>query len=161
MSERTHWWITKDGDATCCALFNRHYSAYQYKDGRQRKLFCGPGEKVVLRTNLGDALFVWKKFNDACIDVRTGKTQVGINCGVFRNESEYKSSDLIRQADRIADECWPDMRHYTYVSDERTRGELSGACFLFADWRYVRTGGRRARTKTRGLLILERKGGVK
>ena len=45
-----HWWLTKDGDADCLELYERHYSAYRYKDGRTRKLFVGPGEKVVLRT---------------------------------------------------------------------------------------------------------------
>ncbi|HEX9442811.1 MAG TPA: hypothetical protein VGA73_01765, partial [Candidatus Binatia bacterium] len=59
------WWLTKDGDADCLALYERHYSAYKYKDGRVRKLFCGPGEKVVLRTWSGDAVFVWRKFKDA------------------------------------------------------------------------------------------------
>jgi len=36
-------------------LYERHYSKYHYKDGRKPKLFCGPGEKIVLRTWEGDA----------------------------------------------------------------------------------------------------------
>lgn len=31
------WWLTKDGDRTLLALYERHYSAYQYKDGRVRR----------------------------------------------------------------------------------------------------------------------------
>ncbi len=58
------WYLTKDGDRTCLALYERHYSAYRYQDGRRRKLFVGPGEKIVLRTGKGDALFVWRKFID-------------------------------------------------------------------------------------------------
>ena len=68
-----HWWLTKDGDADCLELYERHYSAYQYKDGRTRKLFVGPGEKVVLRTKAGDACFVWRNFHD-------DSGQQGINC---------------------------------------------------------------------------------
>lgn len=149
------WWITKDGDVNCLAMYERHYSAYQYRDGRERKLFCGPGEKCVLRTDTADAFFVWKRFRDACIDHRTGLPQEGVNCAVFRNEGPQESSELIRQADAIADCLWPNSRHYTYVSEKNVRGELPGACFLFAGWRYVRRGTKRSRTKS-GLLILER-----
>ena len=149
------WWVTKDGDRSCLEMYERHYSSRRYRDGRARKLFCGPGEKLVLRTDEPAAFFVWRRFVDDCIDERTGKRQEGINCAAFRNEGKHASSELIRQADAIADFAWTDCRHYTYVSEENTRGGLPGACFLFAGWRYVRIGGKRARTKS-GLLILER-----
>ncbi len=127
------WWLTKDGDVTCLALYERHYSARSYKDGRKRTIFAGPGEKIVLRTAAGDALFVWRKFIDDCIDIRTGKRQEGINCATFRNESEIQSSDLIQQAMAIAAGCWPDRRYYTYVDPEEVRSGLPGNCFLIAD----------------------------
>ena len=72
---RPHWWLTKDGDRDCLEMYLRHYSAYHYADQRERKLFVGPGEKVVLRTERGDAFFVWRKFVDDCIDQRTGQRQ--------------------------------------------------------------------------------------
>lgn len=153
---RPLWWLTKDGDQTCLSLYEKHYSAYRYQDGRPRKQFVGPGEHIVLRTASGNAFFVWRRFKDDCTDERTGKPQEGVNCAAFRNESTHSSSELIRQADAIADAIWPDRRHYTYVSEAEVRGGLPGACFLFADWRYVRNKGRRARTKKQGLLILER-----
>lgn len=149
------WWLTKDGDAACLVLYERHYSAHRYRDGRVRKLFAGPGEKVVLRSESGGAFFVWRKFSDDCIDERTGQRQDGINCAAFRNEQALRSSDLIRQADAIADCLWSDRRHYTYVDPKGIRSGLPGACFLAAGWRYVRVRGHRARTKS-GLLILER-----
>jgi hypothetical protein len=138
------WWLTKDGDAACLALYERHYSAYRYADGRQRKLFVGPGEKVVLRTKEGDAMFVWRKFLD-------DSGQDGINCAVFRNESRHRSSELIRQADQIADCLWPDSRHYTFVRAESIASRNPGFCFIAAGWRRLRE-----RTKS-GLRILERK----
>lgn len=58
------WWITKDGDDYCRELFDRHYSRRRYADGRESKLFVGPGEKLVLRTWESDALWVWRKFID-------------------------------------------------------------------------------------------------
>lgn len=139
---RPLWWLTKDGDLDCLALYERHYSAYRYADGRQRKLFVGPGEKVVLRTERADALFVWRNFID-------DSGQDGINCAVFRNESEHRSSDLIRQADAIADCLWPNRRHYTYVRAEAVRSSNPGFCFQRAGWR------RCGRTKG-GLVILEK-----
>lgn len=149
------WWITKDGDRSCLALYERHYSAYRYRDGRIRKLFCGPGDKLVLRTSSGDAFFVWRKFIDDCIDERTGLPQQGINCAAFRHEGAYRGSDLILQADAIADACWADRRHYTYVNPKEVRSGLPGNCFLMARWKFVRYGKHRARTKG-GKLILER-----
>lgn len=143
------WWLTKDGDAACLALYERHYSAYRFRDGRTRKLFCGPGDKFVLRTFDGDAFFVWRKFQDACIDGRTLQAQEGINCAAFRNEGTTRSSDLIRQADAIADCCWPDRRHYTYVDAGRVASRNPGYCFLCAGWR------RCGRTQS-GLIVLER-----
>lgn len=135
------WWLTKDGDRTCLKMYERHYSAYQYQDGRSRNLFAGPGEKLVLRTWRGDALFVWRKFIDA-------SGQKGINCAVFRNESGHRSSDLIRQADAIADHCWPGQRHYTYINQTAVRSARAGYCFECAGWR------RAGRTQG-GLLVLE------
>lgn len=137
------WWLTKDGDQDCLELYERHYSCYQYKDGRERKLFVGPGEKLVLRTVKADALFAWRKFKD-------DSGQIGINCAVFRNESKHQSSELIRQADRIADVIWPNSRHYTYVRAEAVRSANPGFCFLKAGWTRMkkRTGS--------GLMIFER-----
>ena len=81
------WWLTKDGDKACLALYEKHYSAHRYQDGRRRVLFCGPGVKLVLRAYDGSAFFVWREFKDDCIDMRTGLRQEGINCAAFRNES--------------------------------------------------------------------------
>lgn len=136
------WWITRDGDPACRALFDRHYSRYRYADGRRPKLFVGPGEKLVLRTECGRALWAWRKFIDD-----TGNT--GVNCAIFRNESEYRSSDLVRQADAIADCCWPRERHYTWVDPTAVRSRNPGFCFIVAGWT-------RCGVSKSGLILLER-----
>lgn len=136
------WWVTKDGDLACMALHERHYSRYEYADGRTRKLFVGPGDKLVLRTERGDACFVWRRFID-------DSGQRGINCAIFRNESEHLSSLLIRQADAIADEVWTDRRHYTYVDSEKVASKNPGFCFIAAGWK-------RCGMTQSGKLILER-----
>lgn len=136
------WWLTKDGDRDCLALYNRHYSRQRYADGRVPTLFIGPGEKVVLRTADGLACFAWRKFKD-------DSGQTGINCAVFRNETTHRSSELIRQADAIADCLWPHSRHYTYVNAKKVRSTNPGFCFIAAGWR-------RCGVTKSGLLILER-----
>lgn len=139
------WELTKDGDRDCLELYQRHYSAYRYADGRERKLFVGPGEKIVLRTPDGDACFVWRRFID-------DSGQRGVNCAFFRNESAHLSSELIRQADAVADCVWPGERHYTYVDSTAIRSINPGFCFKRAGWRDC------GRTKG-GLHILEREPG--
>jgi hypothetical protein len=103
MSERPFlfgedWIQVKDGNAIGRSLFSRHSSRHIYKDGRQQKLFVGPGERLVLLTPDARALFVWRKS-------RSADRQEGVNCSIFRNEGSSfgRSSDLI---DRVGQGAW-------------------------------------------------------
>lgn len=135
------WYLTKDGDKSCLALFRRHYSCRNHN--AKNGLFVGPGDKIVLRTDSGDAVFVWRR-----AEFRADG-QEGVECTLFRNESENSSSELIRQADEIADHVWPGSRHYTFVRAEAVRSSNPGFCFISAGWR-------RCGVTKRGLKILER-----
>jgi hypothetical protein len=139
------WIIGQDGEIELRAMYERHYSCYHYKDGRRPAKFVGPFESIVLTTPRRDALFVWTapkaEFKD--------DEQTGINCAVFRNEGKTLSSNLIREADAIADFCWPRQRHYTTVCAEAVTSRNPGWCFICAGW--VRCG-----TTKGGLVILER-----
>lgn len=148
-----YWLPVKDGDERAAALYRRHYSAYQYADGRRdrygyrnRFLIVGPGQKTVLMTLDCDALFVWRKFID-----KSGQT--GVNCAVFRNESPVLSSALILEADQIAWERWPGERLYTYVNPGAIQSANPGYCFKRAGWHEC------GRTQ-RGLVILEKLAGA-
>lgn len=137
------WIEVKDGDPTGRSIFDRHYSRYFYKDGRDPKLYVGPGYKMVLLTPCARALFIWRKFIDA-------SGQQGVNCAVFRNEGAGLSSTLIRRADELADVRWPGERHYTYVSAAKVQSSNPGFCFIKAGWRKCGI------TRARKLLIFER-----
>lgn len=137
------WIQVKDGNKSALALFNRHYSAYDYKDGRNPVLFVGPGEKMVLISPRADALFVWRKFIDA-------SGQDGVNCAVFRNEGRVLSSSLILDAEIYAYSRWGDTRAYTYVNQRMILSNNPGYCFIVAGWK------RAGFTKARNLLILEK-----
>lgn len=137
------WVPIKDGDYEARKFFDRHYSRHFYKDGRDPKLFVGPGEKMVLRTPCGRALFVWRKFI-------SGDGQEGLNCAVFRNEGGGLSSDLILAAEDMAWKRWPRQRLFTYVDPRKVQSKNPGFCFIRAGW--TRCG----LTKHRKLMIFEK-----
>lgn len=137
------WYQAKDGDEQCRGLFDDHYSRIKYADGRKPKLFVGPGEKTVLITGDGLAIFVWRKFK--CADGNEG-----INCAVFRNTSGIVSSALIRDAERIAWKRWPGHRLFTFVNPRKIRSSNPGYCFQMAGWRKCGT------TKWNKLIVMEK-----
>lgn len=142
-----HWQEFADGHPVGLELFERHYSALPYRDGRERDRFAGPGFKTVLLTRDQRALFVWRKFID-------DSGQTGVNCAVFRNEGETLSSELILEAMAIAWLRWPGERLYTYVNASKVRSSNPGYCFKRAGWQVV------GKSKSRGLVILEALPGI-
>jgi len=97
----------------------------------------------VLITENGDALWVWRKY-------KSDDGQEGVNCAVFRNESDVLSSILILDAETVAASRWPGKRLFTYVNPKRIRSTNPGACFKRAGWKVF------GRTKRNGLVILEK-----
>jgi hypothetical protein len=144
-----HWLPIRDADPRALALIGRHYSEQLKKrrsTGRAGKGFVGPGQKMVLMTAACDAVFAWLNPRD---DLRDDG-QTGVLCSVFRNESPIRSSDLIREADDLAWQKWPDQRrHYTFVDPTCVRSVNPGYCFKKAGWR-------RIGASKRGRLIFER-----
>lgn len=122
------WRRAQDGDPEGLELYERHYSARRYHDGRRRRLFVGPGEKLVLVAHDGRAVFAWRRFRD-------DSGQVGVNCAVFRREGGAPASELIREAMTIAWERWPGARLYTYVDASSVESSNPGYCFIAAGWR--------------------------
>lgn len=128
----THWLYAKDGDSHCLEIYRRHYSARKYLTERQ-PLFVGPGYKIVLLSNDGNAIFVWRKFKDDC-----QPKQEGINCAVFRNEGEsyyVRSSSLIKEAVGVVWSDWGRERLYTLVNPQKIRSTNPGYCFIVAGWK--------------------------
>ena len=150
MDENNHWFSVKDGDPRAYALMRRHYSFQAYRDGRRqawnyrnRHLFAGPGEKMVLMTVDCLALFVWRKFIN-----KSGEQ--GVNCAVFHNEGNVLSSLLILEAEQLAWCRWKGERLYTYVNPQKIKSNNPGYCFKKAGWKSC------GRTKSKKLLIFEK-----
>lgn len=142
------WIHVRDGNDTVRCIFDRHYSRRRYRDGRRPKIFVGPGEKIVLITADARAIFVWRKFI-------SDDGQRGINCAVFRNEGQQRSSELITWADAIAWERWPGERLYTYVNPRKIRSVNPGYCFKSAGWRNVYRADGNKHTSRDGKHLLE------
>lgn len=142
------WMHMLDGDPSCRAIFDRHYSRYVYADGRKPKLFVGPGEKMVLMQADGQALCVWRK------QEFTKNGQIGINCAIYRNESERSASAMLRAAMETAWQRWPGERLFTYVDPRKVKWTMErsrpvwGFCFYKAGWSFCGLTGK-------GLHILE------
>lgn len=142
-----NWLSVRRNDPRAFAFYRRHYSAEkQMKPFRARDTnFMGPGECLVMLTKCSRAVFAWQ-YNT----VPRYDGQVGVCCTIFRNEGAGLSSELIREADQLADQRWPEQpRHFTYVDDRKVRSTNPGYCFLMAGWR------RAGRSKS-GLSLLER-----
>jgi len=106
---------------------------------------------MTLLTVDGRALFAWRNGIDDCIP-----PQLGVNCAVFRNEGDFLSSMLIKEAEELAWRKWPNERLYTYVNGQKIRSHHPGYCFIKAGWDYQRDEcGKPVLTKG-GLYILEK-----
>ena len=158
-----HWLGVHDGDPRAVALYRRHYSANLKHNHRHG--FVGHGDKLVLITATGDALFAWKTHplelpTPAKPDKRSLKRgdrpparygkEGGIICTVFRNEGSLRSSDLILEAEALAWQRWPGQRLFTYVWPAKVKSVNPGYCFKMAGWRQC------GRNKDGRLVILEK-----
>lgn len=139
------WKQVADGNRTAFNLFTKHYS-FNNKSKRigQNKLrFCAPGERIVLLSTCEKALFVWSR------QKYRKDEQAGVNCSVFRNESEHLSSKLITEAVKIAYRKWGKVRLFTFVDSRSVQSKNPGYCFKMAGWNKCGS------TKHRDYLIFE------
>lgn len=120
------WVITNKGDDACRYLADRHYNRQSLGD----KQFCRPGRNLVLRTPMGDAVWVtWNGIRDDGL--------AAWECTLFRNESEILSSELIKEAVKITLEIWgrpPKDGIITYIAPDKIASANPGYCYKCAGW---------------------------
>jgi len=133
------WIPIRDANPDARKLADNHYS----RKTKGATFFCGPGEKMVLMTPEKQALFIWRKNK-----IRWDK-QRGVECALFRNEGAGLSSDLIREAVKLAKTKWPRERLFTYVNPNAIKSTHPGFCFKRAGWKNVGT------NKNGKLIVLE------
>lgn len=128
--EEIFWLISHDMNPIAQKLADRHYSR---KNPGATTGFCGPGEKLVLLSSDGKALFAWIRSDP---ELRADHID-GINCSIFRNEGPILSSKLILEAEKFARERWPGLKLFTYVSKTKVKSKNPGWCFMKAGWKLV------------------------
>jgi len=75
-------------------------------------------------------LFVWM-FPDVTLRM---DNQTGYNCAIFRNESSRLSSEIILEAETMAESKWGSNRCYTFIDPRKIRSTNPGFCFKKAGW---------------------------
>lgn len=142
MTELRHWYLVSPVDVRARLLADRHYSR-QTPGARE---WIGPGNKIALIVPNwdGTAAAVWASQRPApnCgLDVRSDGFEYWNNV-IFRNESNVKSSELIREAVAITKYFWGDLLPANgfhtfvdprYVKGVKVHGEtVYGWCFIKA-----------------------------
>ena len=121
------WYLTKDGDDSCLELMNDIIPAIDTETDASGVPLPGPVKKLSSEPEMLNAMFVWRKFID-----KSGEK--GVNCAVFRNENQkIRSSELIQQADAIADFCWPGERHL-HIRQSASSQEQQSGLLLYGRW---------------------------
>lgn len=99
-----------------------------------------PGQTIVLlEKHTERAVFGWWR-PDPASGLRAMNNLDGWTCTIFRNESTVRSSDLIKDAERVFEELALDIGPdglLTYVWDKRVRSTNPGFCFKCAGWRAI------------------------
>lgn len=126
---KSHWLRVTKFDARAAALADRHYSRRTH--GSEQ--FMPPGRTIVLVTRTADAVWGthWPKPELAMDGLDAWR------CSIFRNESEFLSSDLILEAMEATAAEWssrPRDGWLTFVRVDRVRSVNPGACFKAAGW---------------------------
>lgn len=141
-----NWLEISDGDTFAYDIFTRHYSFNNVKprDNRNSKRITGPGEKLLLISKDGMALFAWRK------EKFRSDEQQGVNCTIFRNEGKILSSILILEAEQFAWNKWNGARLFTFINPGKIKSSNPGYCFQCAGWK------RAGISKARRLVIMEK-----
>ena len=127
--EQVYWILSHDGNIHARKLADRHYS----RETKGSKQFVGAGEKIVLLSPDGKAVFAWLRSKP---EYRLDHID-GVNCTIFRNESPVLSSKLILEAEKFARQRWPGLKLFTYVSKDKVKSKNPGWCFMKAGWKLV------------------------
>lgn len=144
------WMLSYRSDPSVLPLADRHYSRQHVGSNN----FVPPGRCMVLKIpNYPEALAVWATHWPFAEYVRHAWKDAWI-CSIFRNESEYLSSELIIAA--VATTRWyyralelPSLGMITFVDASKVKHKRDpGRCFIKAGFNKIGETGR-------GLVVLQ------
>jgi hypothetical protein len=145
-----YWRQVDKFDRRAVELADRHYSRQSVGSWQ----FMPPGRTLVLLaeqwTHGGDARGVW-----GVVENLDPVGNVRFRCSIFRNETAWLSSDLVREATTLTIDRW--RRRFGWAGIPALQTEVDpravrrkrdpGRCFRKAGWRLVE--------ERRGLVVLE------
>ena len=132
------WQLTNRADITVARLADDHYSR-QTKGSRQ---FTPPGQVIILVIDNPDNLFraaagwAWHRPHPDKAKRMDGYDG-WYNCCFFHNESQFRSSDLIKEAIEWAIKIWgiPQYGFDTYVMPTMIKSTNPGYCYQCVGWK--------------------------
>jgi hypothetical protein len=127
------WTLTHRADRLAAQIADRHYNRQKIGSAQ----FVPPGRCKVLVTANYDAL--WVSSWPFAEYVKHAWAGAWVN-SLFRNESDYLSSDLIREAIAVTRGLWPDVPDLgmiTFVDMRYIRSANPGYCYKCAGFRQV------------------------
>lgn len=137
------WIVTHKGDVSGRLLADRHYSRQTVGHPQ----FTRPGRNLVLRTADGMAVWVtWQGIRDDGLQAW--------ECTIFRNETNLRSSDMVRAAVVASKVEWGEMPRdgiITYVDSNKVKSANPGCCFKKAGFKRI------GESKRRKLLLFQYK----
>lgn len=129
-----------DSDVRACQLADRHYSRKTKGSNRM----SGPGEHLILIDQAASFIVGFR-----LVRYRLDNQQ-GIECFIFRNESQALSSQVLADALPLVVRKWGNTRVFTYVNPSKIKSSNPGCCFKKAGFKTCGT------NKTGKLIILEK-----
>ena len=149
-----HFWVeVSKCNPQARRMVDRHYTYRPVKSRPMGKEVGPPGQKIILLTPEGKA--VWGSHRPApwAGIIRQDKFE-GHTCFIFRNEgSPYLSSDLIKEAVTITIERWGVAPFQTYIAVEKVASVNPGYCFLKAGFEHDKYVTSRKLGKLRRLIL--------
>lgn len=145
----TYWHLSHRADPRAIPIADRHYNR-QHVGAPQ---FVPPGRCLVLATADYDAL--WVTSYPFARYVRHAWAGAWI-CSCFRNESDYRASDLILEAIAITRSVWtvPPIGMVTFVDTSKVRPTMVHGKPQWG-WTYRKVGFREVGLTKGGLLALQ------
>lgn len=145
------WQQVKRCDSRARELADRHYS----RQTPGAVDFMASGKTFVLLAEFHSGIQPLTRAAWGAIENLDPSGTRRFRCSIFRNETPWISSYLIREATRLTQARWWRSEHWrgspsltTEVDPSKTRHKRDpGRCFRKAGWRHVRT--------SRGLLVFE------
>lgn len=144
MGER-RWAVTDKGDPRCRVLADRHYT----RQTVGHPLWTRPGWNLVLYASDGEGTAAWcwwrPKWESGIEGTERKDGLRAVECTLFRNETRWLSSSLIREASAVVQtwEHWTDVDvrdglitgvGSSQTAKRRGRGNRPGHCFRMAGW---------------------------